>query len=274
MRPLDDTWTPGGAGSAVGSFSTAVVTPEGVVLGFDTASAPSRAFALALDLLVAAGVVLAVGIVSSILASRVGPSWLPIPAIVTAATVMLLVVPAVCEARWRGRTLGKAAVGLRVVTVEGAPVAFRHTALRAALGLLDVWLVPVGGVGLITIWVSRRDQRLGDLAAGTLVLRTRTAARPFAAVAFPPPPGLEWFAAGLDVGQVTVEQYLVIRSFLLRAGELRPAGRAHVGTLLTRDVVAAIGRPVPPGVHPEAYLACVAHAYQRRSAALEAGVRG
>ena len=72
------------------------------------------------------------------------------------------------EALWRGRTLGKAVMGLRVVRADGGPIGLTQQLAggsRAARGMGDA-----GFVGLLTMLVSRRDQRLGDMAAGTLVL--------------------------------------------------------------------------------------------------------
>ncbi len=79
-------------------------------------------------------------------------------------------------------------MGLRVVTREGAPVQFRHAAIRAALGLIDFYLA-FGGVAVISALVTREHQRLGDLVAGTLVLRERTGARAPTAVRFAVPAG-------------------------------------------------------------------------------------
>jgi uncharacterized RDD family membrane protein YckC len=96
--------------------------------------------------------------------------------------------PTAMETLWRGRSLGKAALGLRVVTIEGAPVRFRHAAIRATLGVVD-FLLTAGGAAVISVLLTPRSQRLGDLVAGTVVLRERTGLRPPVAVEFPVPGG-------------------------------------------------------------------------------------
>ena len=58
------------------------------------------------------------------------------------------------ETMWGGRTLGKAAVGLRVVTIEGAPVRFRHSAIRAMLAVVDFFLPPLGPVAMVVVGLS------------------------------------------------------------------------------------------------------------------------
>ena len=101
--------------------------------------------------------------------------------ILTSLTFLLTFVvlwgyPTVMETLWRGRTIGKIALGLRVVTVEGAPVRFRHAAIRATLGLVD-FLLTSGAGAVVSVLMTHRSQRLGDLVAGTVVLRERTGLR-------------------------------------------------------------------------------------------------
>src|SRR4029079_11871859 len=82
--------------------------------------------------------------------------------------------PVACETLWNGQTIGKMALGLRVRTREGTPVRFRHAAIRASLGIVEFY-VTFGLAALLSIPFTRDHQRLGDLAAGTVVMRERTA---------------------------------------------------------------------------------------------------
>jgi uncharacterized RDD family membrane protein YckC len=173
--------------------------------------------------------------------------------------------PAAFETMWRGRTPGKAALGLRVVTVEGAPIRFRHAAIRAILGIVDKYLF-TGMVGVVSVLVTRRNQRVGDLVAGTIVLRERSGAKAPSAVRFDPPRGLEAFVGSLDVARLGHEDYGTIRSFLLRAPSLSPAARQHLAAQLAAPLVDRLRATPPPGVPPEAFLACVAAAHQQRNA--------
>ena len=155
-------------------------------------------------------------------------------------------------------------MGLRVVTREGAPERFRHAAIRAMLGLVEIYLL-LGIPAVISIVVSRRDQRLGDLVAGTLVLRQRAGRRAAPPVAFGVPWNWEGYVQSLDVSPLTDEQYGVVRATLLRCGELRPAARWQVTTEVATLVAGRMRIPVPVEVPPEMFLTCVATAYQRRT---------
>ena len=173
--------------------------------------------------------------------------------------------PAVMETFWNGRTLGKAAMGLRVVTREGAPERFRHAAIRSMIGLVEIYLL-LGIPAVISIVTSRRDQRLGDLVAGTLVLRQRAGRRAAPPVAFGVPWNWEAYVQSLDVSPITDEQYGVVRAVLLRLGELTPAARWQVTTEVATAVAGQMRIPVPVQVAPDMFLTCVATAYQRRHA--------
>jgi uncharacterized RDD family membrane protein YckC len=240
-----------------------VVTPEAVVLEFETGSVGSRALGQVIDLLVRIGLLYALAIVASLAGLVVGTSAVVVIMIV-GIFLLIFGYPAVLEARWQGRTVGKRLMGLRVVTVEGAPVAFRHTAVRSMVGVVDFLLPPIGVVATISVFLTPRSQRLGDVFAGTIVLRERTGAAFPVPVSFPPLPGYDTYARSLDVGGVTPEQYGVIRSFLLRVSHLTPEARAHIGTRLANAVAMSMHHTPPPGVNPEAFLVSVAAAYQLR----------
>ena len=165
------------------------------------------------------------------------------PAVILSLVGLFLIFfgyPIGCETLWDGRTVGKAALGLRVRTKEGAPVRFRHAAIRGALSLVDFWLT-LGLAATLSVLLTRDSQRLGDLAAGTLVLRERTAASgTSAAFAFYPPPGWEPYAASLDVAAMTDEQYGLVRGYLLRATEMTPAARQHLALRLANPLAGVL----------------------------------
>jgi uncharacterized RDD family membrane protein YckC len=246
--------------------SARMVTPEAVALEFRTANLGSRILAYLIDI-----VVVVAGIVAGLFAVAllgqasdvVVPDWV-------ALTIVLVLLPAwwlgyfiAFETLWRGRTLGKAALGLRVVTKEGAPVRFRHAAVRGLLGLVD-FLIMGGFFAVVFILFSRDNQRLGDMVAGTLVLRERSALATPAPVSFAPPPGLEHYTATLDPSGVGTEEYQAVRTFLLRAASLPPGPRSALALQLANPLAARLRPPPPAGVSPELYLHCVAAAYQQR----------
>ncbi len=242
----------------------AIVTPEAVLLEFDTAGAGSRAAGELLDVALQFFVLSLVAGAAAAADSYVGHTA---AAVIALIMVLLVLVgyPVAAETLWNGRTLGKAALGLRVVTVEGGPVRFRHSAIRGIVGLFEIY-VTLGSVALFTIIFSRRDQRVGDHMAGTIILRERAAPSHQAmAVTFPTPYGMEGYVASLDVVALTREQYGVIRSFLLRVLDLSPQARWSVAVKLANATALGLRLRPPPGVSPEIFLACVAAAYQRRA---------
>jgi uncharacterized RDD family membrane protein YckC len=240
-----------------------VVTPDAVVLEFEIASVASRSLAQGIDLAVRFGLVYGLAFIAGAFSAAAGTT----PAIIVLFIGIFLIVfgyPAFLETRWNGQTVGKRLFGLRVVTVEGAPVRFRHASIRSLLQIVDFFLPPIGVSATCVSLLNRRSQRLGDVFAGTIVLRERTGAAFPVPVSFPPMLGFELYARSLDVGGITPEQYAVIRSFLLRVSVLTPGARAHVGTRLANAVALSMHHTPPAQVAPETFLVSVAAAYQLR----------
>lgn len=241
-----------------------IVTPEAVVLEFDTAGIASRALARAIDALIQGVLVLVLLLVT--LNAMGGEGWFALVLVILGMAFVVFGYPILCEVLMQGRSPGKAALGLRVVTVEGAPIAPRHAFIRSAIGFVDFLLVPGGLIAVLVSLFSPRSQRLGDVFAGTLVLRERTARRPASAIWFNPPHGLEGYAHTLDVSAVTERQFGLVRSYLVRLADFAPEARAALSVRLATPLVQAMHHHTPPGVHADQFLQCVASAYQRRHA--------
>lgn len=245
-----------------------MVTPEAVVLDVATAGLGSRAFARAIDGLIQGAAMLVLFTVTGVVASSSGDGGLGTSALVIDLILITLIVfgyPILLETVWRGRTPGKAALGLRVVTRQGAPIRFRHALVRGLVGLGEVIALPP--VGVISMLVSPTDQRLGDMAAGTIVIRERAAARFSMPVVFYPPAGWESFVSSLDVSGMTPAEYENVRSFLIRACDMAPLPRSNLAERVASPLVARWHQPVPAGMGAELWLACVASAYQHRPGA-------
>jgi len=246
------------------TLARGIVTPEAVVLDFDTAGIASRALARAIDTMIQGALLLVIVIIAINLIG--GEGWFALLLVISGAAFIVIGYPIVTELVMRGRSPGKAALGLRVVTVEGAPISARHAFVRSAIGIVDFLVIPGGLVAVVVALLSPRSQRLGDVFAGTMVLRERSAARPALAVWFNPPTGFEGYAATLDVTAVTDAQFAIVRSYLLRLADLSPEARASLSVRLATPLVAAMHHHTPPGVHADHFLQCVAAAYQRRHA--------
>lgn len=233
------------------------------MLDLERAGVASRTIAFALDLLALTVTLLVLLLVGNMVVGDLGGG--AGGALAAVLTSLLVVIGWFCgfETLWRGRTLGKAAMGLRVVGVDGSVVRFQQAFLRAAVGIVDFIIVPFGFVAVVAVLVSPRDQRLGDMAAGTLVVRERSASSVVAPASFRPPPGWERYAASLDVTSLDAETYGLVRSYLLRVHELAANARDHLAVRLANPVAVRIGHTPPSYVHPHVFLACVAAAWQQ-----------
>ena len=240
-----------------------IITPEAVVLDVETAGVASRVFAGVIDFAIQVGIFWLVALLLTLL--RVASfSSFNVGLVVMVAFIMMGY-PVLSETLMRGRTIGKRAMGLRAVTLEGAPIRLRHALLRMMGGLVDRYLPPLGVTGMLFVLGTARHQRVGDLISGTMVIRDpdRTLLPP--AVWFPVPPGLEAFAATIDPAAMTDQQYTVVRAFLMRNRELSADARYALAADLASRLATTLHHDGLWQVHPEAYLLCVISRYQRRN---------
>ena len=168
-----------------------------------------------------------------------------------------------------GQTPGKSMLGIRVIREEGVPVDFKAAAIRNVVYLIDGPLT-LWTVGIVSIFATKKNQRLGDLAAGTIVVREKTGEDEKRAAPLPPGykrPTSEAEAAAatavpVDVGGLRASDLAVVRQFLERRGTLDPGARRALATQLAEKVeplVAGIER----GDNDERFLEAVAAAPDR-----------
>jgi uncharacterized RDD family membrane protein YckC len=255
-----------------------VVTGEAVALDLRIAQLPSRIVAAVLDLLT---MLLALYVI--LLAfGAVGLAGFDDQALAAAAWTVALVAAFVCypvifETLSRGRTLGKMAMGLRVVRDDGGPITFRHALVRGLVGLAlerpGLFLLGLGpALGMIVSMFSATGKRIGDMAAGTMVLQERMSSRPGWAPVLPAP--LAGWATTLDLTGLDDSLALSVRQFLGRASQLDPAARERLGGALSEEVQACTTPPPPPGTPGWAYLTAVLAERRRREEARAAVAAG
>ncbi len=170
--------------------------------------------------------------------------------VITSIVVSFLVLPLTVEVATRGRSVGKFAIGARVVRADGGAITFRHSFIRALLGVLEIYMT-FGGLAAMFGALTPRTQRLGDLAAGTYSQRVRVPALPVHAP-YLPPELTEW-ARIADVARLPDRLARRISQFLVSSPQLTPQARARVAAELTAECEPFVS-PMPP-VHPEALLA-------------------
>nr|WP_239158140.1 RDD family protein [Streptomyces sp. SID13726] len=240
-----------------------MVTGEAVALELRPARLPSRALAVLIDLIVAMVVYIAVTI--AVVAAAASLDDAAQVALSIAAFLLVLVGgPIAVETLSHGRSLGKLAVGLRVVRDDGGPIRFRHALVRGAIGVVEI-LMTFGVVACIASLVSARGRRVGDVFAGTLVVRERI---PVARSGFvpPPPPWLAGRFSELDLSAVPDGLWLAVRQYLTRMHQLDPQVGGAMAERLASDLAARTGAPAPRDVPPGAYLAAVVQERQAREA--------
>ncbi|MEW9521613.1 RDD family protein [Streptomyces tubercidicus] len=240
-----------------------LVTGEAVVLGLRPARLPSRGLAVAVD--VAVAWVTYIGISLILVSATSSMDSAAVAAVSVAAFVLVQVgIPIVIETLSGGRSLGKVICGLRVVREDGGPIRFRHALVRGAMGAIEI-VMTMGVVAAIASLVSARGRRLGDVFAGTLVIRERMPVAEAAGTALPPPP--PWLVAelgALDLSRVPDGWWLTVRQYLARIGQLDPQVGGAMAGRLVEDLRGFTGVPGPAGVHPAAYLAAVVGERQAR----------
>ena len=147
-----------------------VETPENVRLVFRLAGPATRMYAYLLDLLLRIALAWGLGWLILLIAPVVSFSALPFGILLLLVFFLEWGYTTLFEAFWGGKTPGKHILGLRVVKVGGYPIGFFDSMLRNLLRAAD-FLPVFYGVGLLSTFATRRLQRLGDLVAGTVVVR-------------------------------------------------------------------------------------------------------
>ena len=237
---------------------TRIATPEGVELELVLAGLASRFIAELFDALILGAVLVAMVILAALAGGGAGALIL---VVALGGFLLITVVYHVAfEVLARGRTPGKRWAGLRVVLEGGGPVDLRASLVRNLIRLIEglaLLYVPA----IIAVLATRRNQRLGDLAAGTLVIREPGRA---AAASAPPASWIATTAAGWDVTAITADDLVAIRSFLARREQFTPASRRG----LAHDLADRLGPKVAgprPGTPPETLLEGIAAAKSARS---------
>src|SRR5690242_365029 len=148
-----------------------LVTGDAVILDIQIAQLPVRALASIIDILVIlAGYIVGV-VLWAITLSQLDDALSA--AILIIFTVLALVgYPVIMETTTRGRSLGKMAMGLRVVSEDGSPERFRQALFRGLSGFIEIFMF-TGGPAVICSLLSPKGKRIGDIFAGTLVISER-----------------------------------------------------------------------------------------------------
>jgi uncharacterized RDD family membrane protein YckC len=235
-------------------------TPEQIALEFPLASAGSRFLALAIDTMLQAGSFLVVGLLAVVVV-RVTLTFASEAATWVFALLLLFGFVlhygyfAVFEALGSGQTPGKRAIGIRVVTVSGRPLTPFEAILRNLLRIVDQ-LPGIYAVGVLSIFLTARNQRLGDLAAGTVVVHEQ----PLAPPDLPPPMRS---AARYGAARLTVNERALVEAFLQRRHALDSYLRLQTARQVLGRVSARLDLPLDAAADEERLLEEIVEEYRR-----------
>jgi uncharacterized RDD family membrane protein YckC len=206
-----------------------VETPDHVVLRYDLAGAGNRGFAAVVDFLIASVIAFTALSILSWAGVFDQASFFVLGGLTLIVTLVLIWAYFILlEWLWNGQTIGKRAYRLRVINEDGSPAQFTAVLIRNLLRPVD-FLPALYGLGVLVIVLSPKSQRLGDLAAGTYVVRA-------------PRPQVDWFSlrtvtplgAGLlaETRRMPGEAQRLVREFVAREAQLAPTERARIAAVI------------------------------------------
>ncbi|HET7112156.1 MAG TPA: RDD family protein [Pyrinomonadaceae bacterium] len=211
-----------------------IETPERVPLHFALASIGNRFLACAVDHAIQGCALALIGLGALVVASfsslwdlfSSAPKWIYAVAIILVFLIFSGYF-AFFEWIWSGQTPGKRWLKLRVLREDGRPITFWEAAVRNLLRSLDMMPAPFYSIGLISVFANSRDQRVGDMVAGTVVVREREAEAPEFAQVFASPvsdPALRRSFKPVDftanLNSLTESEIQVVETFLRRRWDL------------------------------------------------------
>ncbi|MGB2757059.1 MAG: RDD family protein [Acidimicrobiia bacterium] len=225
-------------------------TPEGIHLDAEIAGLGSRVLAGMLDLALAIAITAICAGLSAAFIRYLDAKWAG--AVLRAALLIPMVgYSVIFETLWDGRTPGKRALRLQAVRTDGAPMdvgtAFLRSFIRLVESAVGLFIVPI-----VMLFADPQHQRLGDLVAGTVVVRDRQAfghASVLTTAAYDDAaPFRKW-----DVYSITPFELATVRRFLDRRSTLRPAARTQLGIALWSTLKPKVAG-APSDWNPEAFL--------------------
>lgn len=241
-----------------------IETPEQLRLDFAVAGIGSRFLALAIDTLIQMAVVVLIFIVLAAFASVRVLAFRGLPSVwllaATSASFFLLFFGyfAIFEILWNGQTPGKRAIGIRVVKDSGRPLTAAESMGRNLLRIVDQ-LPGFYAIGIVAAILNSRNKRLGDLVAGSMVVRESSLAsiKPV------------WQTTRTETGPLlggnalSLEDLALVDAFLNRRNELAPDVRSRMAAQILNQFRSKLPPVADSGLSTESILESLA--WERRS---------
>jgi uncharacterized RDD family membrane protein YckC len=235
-----------------------IATPEGVTLDLVLAGLGSRFVARLLDSAIQGAIIIALIIGTGV----TSPPGFLIAGVLVLIFLVMFAYDVPFEVLNNGRTPGKAAAGIRVVGRLGEPIGFLSSSIRNIMRIVD-FLPVLYATGVVSIVATSQDQRLGDLTAGSLVVRDKFPGL-IASTAAPPITVPVEAVATWDVSALDTEDVATIRHFLDRRLALSWPVRSYFATALASRVGPKVAG-APYATHPEYLLEGIVVAKQERA---------
>ena len=212
-------------------------TPEGVRLALELAGIGSRGLAALIDLAIQAALIAFVAIIATSSDSAAADA-----VAVVAGFIFFFGYHIAFETLNAGQSIGKVALRLRVVRTDGGPISFVRSSIRSLLRIIDI-LPSFYLVGIVAVFSTERNQRLGDLSADSIVVQeSAPVPRP------PPPSAIAQARASVDVAArdaslVTSDELGVVELFLGRRYQIERVSTAHLADQLMWRLSTKVARP-------------------------------
>jgi uncharacterized RDD family membrane protein YckC len=251
-----------------------LLTPESVELEFTLAGIGSRAFALVIDYHVLLVCLILFWLLWGLLADQLlnalsrlqinyssAPIWLG--AIALLASFLIFAGYFVCfEVLWQGQTPGKRFTKIRVIRDDGRPVGLSQASLRALLRPIDDFMF----LGVFLIFFGRREKRLGDWVAGTLVVQEeRPAIKTKLVISEAGKQLSTQLPKMIDLSQLLPDDFAVISEYLSRREVMESKARSELSLKLARQARTLVRlETVPPGLTSDQFLEAIYLAYQEQ----------
>lgn len=259
-------------------------TPENVAFGYKVAGIGSRFLAALVDTLIilVLQIVVIIVLIFIIRPFITGDFSISNPVIALVAGLLGLVAffffwgyYILFEMLWNGQSLGKRWVGLRVIKADGTPITLTESVVRNFVRLID-FMPAYYGIGVVTMFINSQSRRLGDLAAGTLVVHDRAAITLESLSARAATPSVLRSAVtattGLPVERLGAQDLQIAEDFLLRKNDLynrSVLARRILDNLLTKMGLptTALNGPPSEGDKADEYIAAIVKAARDHEAA-------
>jgi uncharacterized RDD family membrane protein YckC len=171
------------------------------------------------------------------------------------------------EALWNGQTPGKRQQRLRVIRMDGSPIGWLGSAIRNILRAVDI-LAGVYPVGFVVMFLSKNSQRIGDYAAGTVVIVERSRGVPKESSALQNEDAEERGDIETYISTLEPKQYQVLRSFIERRDEMDQDHRQQLARLLVQRLLERWEISTKLDISYESFLEKVVESYERIRRAL------